>query len=320
MKEQAAAAAPTSADAAVLFGPTAAGKTELALQLAALLPLEVISADSRQVYRHLDVGTAKPTAAERATAPHHLVDCLELHETYDAARFAAETVALVGAIRARGRLPVLVGGAGFYLHMLRTGFFAAPYTAAALQQVRQELSGWSLEALQAALVERDPARAAAIHPRDRYRLSRALEICFASGSSVSALTAARQPPPLRLRECRLVLPRAELHRRIAARTTRMLHGGWIEEVRALLDAGNDPDLPGLRTLGYPHVVAHLQGRLTLTEVEELVLRDTRRFARHQEPGSARRRRRWSCLPGPQTTPSVSPPASHPVCRARASAE
>ena len=282
MNEKAAVTAAAFPEAAVLCGPTAAGKTELVLQLAALLPLEVISADSRQVYRHLDVGTAKPTPAERRVAAHHLVDCLELHETYDAARFATETVALVGAIRARGRLPVLVGGAGFYLHMLRTGFFAAPYTAAELQQVRQELAGWSLEALQAALAERDPARAASIHPRDRYRLSQALEICLASGSSVSALNAVRQPPPLRLRECRLVLPRAELHRRIAERTARMLRGGWIEEVRVLLDGGNDPSLPGLRTLGYPHVVAHVQDGMDLATVEERVLRDTRRFARHQE--------------------------------------
>ncbi len=268
--------------AAVLCGPTASGKTDLALQLASRLSLEIISADSRQVYRHLDIGTAKPTAAERDAVPHHLVDFLALDETYNAARFAADAWALCAAIRARGRLPLVVGGAGFYLQVLQHGLFEAPFNDARLREVRAELSAWSTPAIQAELERRDPRRAAVIHAHDRYRLARALEICVASDSSVTALTAARRAAPPRFATCRLQLPRATLHHRIATRATHMLSAGWIEEVQVLLAAGTDACVPGLHALGYPHVVAYLQGRLTRDRLEERIVRDTRRFARHQE--------------------------------------
>ena len=268
--------------AAILCGPTASGKSDLALQLATLLPIEIVSADSRQVYRHLDVGTAKPTPAERDAVPHHLVDFLAVHETYSAARFAADANALCDAIRARGRLPLVVGGAGFYLQVLRHGLFEAPWSDARLREVRSELVTWNTAAIQAELERRDPARAAVIHAHDRYRLARALEICIASDSSVTALTAARRAAPPRFATCRLQLPRATLHQRIAARARSMLSGGWIEEVQALLAAGTDAKVPGLHALGYPHVIAHLEGRLTRDRLEECIVRDTRRFARHQE--------------------------------------
>jgi tRNA dimethylallyltransferase len=268
--------------AALLFGPTACGKTALAVELSARLPIEVISADSRQVYRRLDVGTAKPAAAERAAVPHHLIDCIELDDTYNAARFAAEAHRLVAEIRGRGRIPVVVGGAGFYLHVLRQGLFAAPFPVEVLHHVRDTLAAWSTDALRRELDQRDPQRAAAIHPNDRYRLSRALEICIAAGTSVTALTAAAPPAAHRFAEFRLQIERAELHQRIAARCTSMLDSGWIEEVERLLAAGHGPELPGLRALGYPHVVAHVRGRIDRTELEARIVRDTRRFARHQE--------------------------------------
>lgn len=268
--------------AAVLCGATAAGKTAFALQLATHVPLEIISADSRQVYRDLAIGTAKPTAAERAAVPHHLVDHLELHETYDAARFAAEALAAAGAIRARGRVPLIVGGAGFYLHVLRHGLFEPPYDRATLHAVRDELAGWSTEALHAALVARDPERAAAIHAHDRYRLGRALEICIAAGTTVTALTQARTIPSHRFVLFHLQWARAALHARIARRTEAMLAGGWIEEVGALLDRGVDPQLPGMRTLGYPAVIAYLQGTIDRAALVERIGRETRRFARHQD--------------------------------------
>jgi tRNA dimethylallyltransferase len=179
-------------------------------------------------------------------------------------------------------VPLVVGGAGFYLHVLREGLFAAPFGGAELRRVRQALLSWSTEALREELARRDPRRLAAIHPNDRYRLSRALEICIASGTSVTALTAARPRPARRFLECRLVVERDELHRRIAARTARLLEGGWIDEVRALLERGVDPGLPGLRTLGYPHVVDLVRGRTGRALAEERVNRDTRRFARRQE--------------------------------------
>jgi tRNA dimethylallyltransferase len=268
--------------AAILCGPTAAGKTALAVAAAARLPLEAISVDSRQVYRRLDVGTAKPTAAERAALPHHLIDILDLHETYNAARCAAEALACAQEIRARGRVPLVVGGAGFYLKVLADGLFHPPYDTPTLLAVRHELADWSTAALRAELEQRDPTRAAAIHPHDRYRLGRALEICIAAGRSVTALTAERQLPERRFVWFRVVVERAALHRRIETRAEAMLRGGWLEEVAGVLAGGGTRDLPGLASLGYPHVVAHLEGRMDQRRMKELILRDTRRFARHQE--------------------------------------
>lgn len=268
--------------AGILMGPTAAGKTALAVDLGAALPIEIISADSRQVYRHLEIGTAKPTARERAAVPHHLIDFLELDATYNAARFAADALDCMAAIRGRGRIPLVVGGAGFYLKVLEEGLFQPPYTATELAAVRQELATWTADALRDELARRDPERCAAIHPHDRYRLSRALEICIAASQSVTALTAARPAVARRFVKFRLTVERAALHERIATRTRAMLAAGWAEEVRALLGSGVPATSPGLATLGYPHLVAHAEGRLGTGEVLELVGRDTRRFARHQE--------------------------------------
>jgi len=268
--------------AGILLGPTASGKTALAVALAARLPVEVVSADSRQVYRRLDIGTAKPTVAERRAVPHHLIDFLDLDATYNAARFATDALQRAEAIRARRHIPLIVGGAGFYLRVLEEGLFEPPYTPATLQGVRRELEAWSNEELRAALVERDPERAAAIHPNDRYRLSRALEICIASGRSVTALTAERVRPERHFVRFRVRIDRGDLHARIARRTQAMLETGWIDEVQALLDEGVDPRLPGLGTLGYPHVIAHVAGRIDRARLVELVVRDTRRFARAQE--------------------------------------
>lgn len=267
--------------AAILFGATATGKTALAVEVARHLAVEIISADSRQVYRHLDVGTAKPSARERAAVPHHLVDFLELDSTYSAARFATDALRLCDEIRRRDRLPLIVGGAGFYLHVLREGLFDAPYSDDALLEVRRELESWSLEALRGELERRDPARFATIHANDRYRLARALEICIASGSTVTALTKARSKPEHVFFDCRMQIDRKQLHRNIQERTAAMLEGGWAEEVRRLLEQF-DATLPGFESLGYPHVVQHLQGRLERGALRDLINRDTRRFARHQE--------------------------------------
>jgi tRNA dimethylallyltransferase len=267
--------------AVILQGATATGKTALAVALAARLPLEAISADSRQVYRHLDIGTAKPTAVERGALTHHLIDCIDLDETYNAARFAAEALALCAAIRSRQHIPLVVGGAGFYLRVLRQGLFDSPYSPEELARVRAEVAAWSTAAIRSELEARDPQRLAAIHANDRYRLSRALEICLASGRSVTELTAERRAQAPQFVEFRLHWPRPELHRRIAARTEAMLHAGWIDEVAALLQRF-DAQLPGFATLGYPHVIAHLRGEIDRATLLERVARDTRRFARHQE--------------------------------------
>jgi tRNA dimethylallyltransferase len=276
------AADPTPPLAGILVGPTAAGKTALAVALSARLPIEVVSADSRQVYRGLDIGTAKPSAAEQQAVRHHLLDRLDLHETYNAARFADDALRAAEDIRRRGKIPLVVGGAGFYVRVLETGLFDPPYDAASLAAIRADLAAWDTEALHTALAERDPQRAAAIHANDRYRLARALEICIAAGRSVTELTAAHRVPERRFVKFRLVCERSELHARIAHRAEAMLSAGWIEEAQAALAYGARADAPGLRSLGYPHVLEYLAGRCSRERLLELVVRDTRRFARAQE--------------------------------------
>lgn len=268
--------------AAWLCGPTACGKTALAIAAASHLPVEVISADSRQVYRHLDIGTAKPTAAEQAAVPHHLIDFLELHDTYNAARFAADALRIAAEIRGRGRIPLVTGGAGFYFHVLEHGLFEPPYDAVTLAAVRAELATWSTEGLRTELLERDPARAAALHPNDRYRIARALEICVAAGRSVTELTAERRPPHHTFVRFRITIPRPQLHARIAQRTAAMFAAGWETEVAGLLARGIGADAPALATLGYPPVVALCRGECTPEAAAERIERDTRRFARAQE--------------------------------------
>jgi tRNA dimethylallyltransferase len=268
--------------AGLLFGATASGKTALAMALAARLPMEVVSADSRQVYRELDIGTAKPTPVEIQAVPHHLLNLVDLDQTYNAARFADDALRVSAEIRARGRVPLVVGGAGFYLEVLREGLFHPPYSEAELREVRSEVATWSTETMHDELAARDPERLAALHPNDRYRLSRALEICIASGSTVTALTESRPRLERRFVQFHLQVERAELYRRIAARTRAMLDAGWVDEVRSLLARGHAPGLPGFATLGYPHVLSHLAGKLDAERLAELIERDTRRFARHQE--------------------------------------
>lgn len=274
--------APARPTAALLCGPTASGKTALAIAAASLLPLEVISADSRQVYRHLHIGTAKPSPAEQAAVPHHLIDFLELDQTYNAARFAADALQTAADIRARGRIPLVVGGAGFYFRVLEQGLFEPPYDAATLAAVRADLDAWSTEDLYAELARRDPDRAAALHPNDRYRIGRALEICIAAGSSVTELTAGHTVPSHSFVHFRITIARPLLHARIAARTEAMFAAGWEDEVAALLRAGVAPDAPALGTLGYPQVVARVREEMTRDAAVAAIVRDTRRFARAQE--------------------------------------
>ena len=268
--------------AALLCGPTASGKTALAVAAAAQVPVEVISADSRQVYRHLSIGTAKATAAEQAAVPHHLIDVLELDATYNAAQFAADALRIAAEIRARGRIPLIVGGAGFYFRVLEDGLFEPPYEPAALAAVRADLERWSPEDLRAELGRRDPDRASALHPNDRYRIARALEICIAAGRSVTELTAGRTKPSETFVRFRVTIPRPRLHERIAARTAAMFAAGWEHEVEDLLARGVAPEAPALATLGYPQIVALLRGETSRDAAEETIRRDTRRFARAQE--------------------------------------
>jgi len=252
-----------------LAGPTASGKTAVALALAERLPLEVISVDSALVYRGMDIGTAKPTPAERAAVPHHLVDILDPREAYSAAQFAADAGRLAAEVRARGRLPLLVGGTMLYFKALRDGLDAMPPADPAVRAALDEwaaAAGWP--ALHAELARVDPATAARLAPNDSQRIQRALEVWRVSGRPLSAWqrsggrdAAVRQAawPLLALEP----LSRAWLHERIAVRFDAMLAAGFVDEVRALRARGDlHAALPAMRCVGYRQAWAALDnGRL-----------------------------------------------------------
>ncbi|CAD5374626.1 delta(2)-isopentenylpyrophosphate tRNA-adenosine transferase [Rubrivivax sp. A210] len=240
-----------------LAGPTAAGKTAVALALAERLPLEIISVDSALVYRGMDIATAKPSAAERAAVPHHLIDILDPREAYSAARFAADAQRLVVEIRQRGRLPLLVGGTMLYFKALREGLDAMPAADAEVRAaIDREAAALGWPALHAELARVDPATAARLAPADAQRIQRALEVWRASGRTLSdwhAQGGARPPPaaagwPLVALEPQ---SRAWLHGRIAERFDAMLAAGLVDEVKALRARGDlHPGLPAMRCVGY----------------------------------------------------------------------
>jgi tRNA dimethylallyltransferase len=270
-----------------LVGPTAAGKTELALRTAQRVGVrvEVVSLDSRQLYIGLDVGTGKPTAPERARLPHHLLDRIAPAETFTAGRYRRELEELLPALWGRGVVPLLVGGAGFYLRAAAEGFIAVPDDPVRLREVRHGLVALATDELRARLSSADPASAARIHPNDRYRLQRALEILELTGQPASRWNAQFRPHPVhgaQLCVVHLSPPRAVLHERIAERAARWLTGGWYEEVQARLGEGFAPDCPGLRMLGYREVVEWVLGRRDREQTLARVIVSTRRYARQQE--------------------------------------
>jgi tRNA dimethylallyltransferase len=252
--------AATAPHALCIAGPTAAGKTAAALAIARVLPVEVISVDSALVYRGMDIGTAKPTLAERAAVPHHLIDVLDPAEAYSAARFVADAERLIGEIRSRGRLPLLVGGTMLYFKALQGGLDAMPAADAALRaEIDAEAvrDGWP--ALHARLARLDPLTAARLAPNDAQRIQRALEVVRLTGRPLSAWHGAARPAarplPMLALEPR---DRAWLHARIAARFAAMLELGLLDEVRRLRARGDlHAGLPSMRCVGYRQAWAAL---------------------------------------------------------------
>jgi tRNA dimethylallyltransferase len=274
----------------VLVGPTGVGKTAAAVRLAARVPLEAVSADSRQVYRGLDIGTGKPTPAEQATLPHHLIDVADPTERYHAARFRRDALAAIAAVRARGRLPIVVGGTGLYVRVLLRGLAPAPPAAPALRaELEAEAARKGPEALHRRLAHARPDLAARIHPRDRIRLVRALEIETLAPGGARAGTAgwAATAAPFRLLVAGLTRERALLNRRLAERCDDMLARGLLDEVRALRAAGVPDAAPGMTGIGYRECVAQLAGRLDAPEARRRMVRDTQRYAKRQMTWFAR---------------------------------
>jgi len=272
------------ADAVLLMGPTASGKSALALELAARFPVEIVSVDSAQVYRGLDVGTAKPSRAIREVVPHHLVDICDPAETYSAGRFRRDVLRLVAEIRSRGRVPLLVGGTMLYFRALTRGIAPLPEANVEVRariDARAREMGWP--ALHAELADRDPVAAARIRPTDGQRIQRALEVLELTGRRLSDLQKLAEPAPLSLAAFALLpVGREELYRRIDQRFLAMMEEGLLDEVRLLRARGDlHADLPSLRSVGYRQLWAHLEGECDLDAAIASGQRATRNLAKRQ---------------------------------------
>ena len=277
--------------AIALMGPTASGKSALALEWAQRFDGEIVNVDSALVYRGLDIGAAKPGAAERALAPHHMLDLRDPWQPHSAAEFAAAARAAIDGIVARGKLPILAGGTGLYFHALLHGLSAMPEADADIRaQLAREAQSRGWAALHAELAAIDPAAAARIGPADAQRIQRALEVWRLSGRTISDRQSDRVSDRLAVRVLRLVLSpldRGELHARIERRFDAMLEDGFLDEVQALRvlpqlrDHPTPLELPALRAVGYRQAWEHLQGTTGPREFRDRAVFATRQLAKRQ---------------------------------------
>ena len=267
----------------VIVGPTAAGKTALSIELAAALGGEIVSADSRQIYRGMDIGTAKATPEQRARVPHHLLDVVNPDDVLTLAEYQRLAYTAIDEILARGRLPILVGGTGQYIHAVIEGWSIPavaprPELRAELEQKAQvegaaALHGW--------LAQLDPTAASHIDYRNVRRVIRALEVCLVTGQPITELQR-KNPPAYRIKQFGVMRPREELYARIDARVDRMIEDGLVEEVRRLVAAGYGWELPAMSGLGYRQIGQYLRGEVTLAEAIALIKKQTRRFVHQQQ--------------------------------------
>jgi tRNA dimethylallyltransferase len=269
----------------ILTGPTGAGKTDWALRLARELPLEIVSVDSALVYRGLDIGTAKPDRESRARVPHHLIDIRDPAESYSAGEFVADATGLAVEIRARGRVPLLVGGTMLYLRSLLRGIADLPHGSPELRRAidaRAARDGWP--ALHRELARVDPSAAARIHPNDPQRIQRALEVQQVTGQPISELQrATRAAAGFESAVCWALEPdRARLQLRLAERFREMLARGFLDEVRALRARGDlTPEHPSMRAVGYRQLWAHLDGAGEFDDAVQRGIVATRQLVKRQ---------------------------------------
>lgn len=263
----------------VVAGPTGVGKTAAAVALAARVPIEVVSADSRQVYRGMDAATGKPSEAEQRAVRHHLIDIVAPEDRYQAARFRTDAQRAIAEIRTRGRLPVVVGGTGLYIRALLRGLDPAPPADPAF---RAELETVGAHALHERLAAAAPAMARRLHPHDRVRVVRALELVRAGSALGDEQVRWRGgEPDDDVLYVGLTMPRAALAQRLCARARAMADSGLAAEVQTLLDRGYDASLPAMRGIGYAQFVDVVRGRMDREEAIRLMQRDTVRYARRQ---------------------------------------
>jgi len=268
----------------ILCGPTASGKTSLALRLAEQFAVEVVSADSRQVYRGMDIGTAKPSREELQRVPHHLIDVVAVDEDFSVADYVELAHAAIAGVHARHRLPLVVGGTGLYLQVLTSGLVEAPGENPELRaQLRALEDAQGEGTLYRRLTEVDPELASRLRPRDLVRIIRALEVHAATGVPLSLLQQRHGFADSRYRTLWLGIapPRDELYRRIDQRVLEMFDAGLVEEVEGLLARGYDSDLKAFRTIGYKEVLALHKGELDLSAAIAQVQLQSRRYAKRQ---------------------------------------
>ncbi len=268
----------------IISGPTATGKTATAISVAKDFGAEIINADSMQVYRYLDIGTAKPTKEEQQQVPHHLLDIVEPDELYHAGRFEADADAMISDLWSRQKMPLIVGGTGLYLKSLLYGLCDLPEIPPEIrQQVQDELAEQGVECLYQHLTKVDPLVAARLAPRDQARIARALEVYLATGRGISFFQEQHRfsQPKYSFLYLYLACERTVLRQRIADRVQQMMAHGFLDEVRSLLDKGYLPELKSLQSIGYRQLILHLRGVLPLDEALRLIVRDTRRYAKRQ---------------------------------------
>ena len=270
-------------DILVIAGPTASGKTAVGIELAQRLNGEIISADARQIYRFMDIGTAKPTAEERSAVRHHLIDFVNPDEDYSAGQFAEDASAVIGDILCRGKTPIVVGGAGLYIRALFDGFSPMPKIPAEIRVRLKEEGRESLPELYNRLCEVDPEWAAKIQATDTQRILRGLEVFEASGKPLSEHQKVPPTPPIRHTASYLGLywEREVLYDRINARACLMFQNGLIVEAKSLRDRGYSSDLNALNAFGYREIFQYLDGETTLDRALADLQQGTRRYAKRQ---------------------------------------
>ena len=271
----------------VITGPTAVGKTDISIKVAEELCGEIVSCDSMQVYKYMDIGTAKPSLSERETVPHHLIDVVTPDEDFNVAIFQELAEAAISDITSRHRIPILVGGTGLYIKAIVDGFLfpwegASPEVRESLEEEAKEKGP---DALHARLEEVDPQAARKIHPNDKRRVIRALEVYVTTGRPISDMwregRRRKRARFDRLVMIGLVRERASLYERIEHRCDKMIKMGLVEETRQLLEHGYSRTLTSGQALGYKETVRYLKGECSLEEAVELIKRDTRRYAKRQ---------------------------------------
>lgn len=265
-----------------ILGPTAVGKTLISIPLAERFDGEIVSIDSRLIYRGMDIGTAKPTLQERERVTHHLIDVTDPDDTWNLAKYSDAALNVIHDIHGRGKVPFLVGGTGQYLRAILEGWTPPP--SAESPALREKLEAIAADeghtVLHRQLQEVDPASAERIDPRNVRRVIRALEIFHTTGKPAS-LQREKNPPPFEILRIGLTLPRAELYQRIDQRIDLMIEVGWVEEVQELIDSGYSPDLPSLSAIGYAQLAAYIYGEIDLSSAIVEIRRLSRQFVRRQ---------------------------------------